>query len=248
MVRSIYVLAYFNNLRKWYAEQGFTFDNWNDTDLILGSDGIVPGRSLRYVPKNQAEHLVDDLVRYALTRTTKAPGEPWLFLGWNASPASALEGTRSHHIERRVPFGDDAPLVTPKGIPEGNTQIKWFRECQWDMSVFMVTNSGNLAEDLEEVYEARIQMKSDIPVDAGSVFILDYPNFRINTQHKTLQTSNPMTDTNNLWALKYDVRLIGPALEFDERQMAAAKKLSITLYDMGKTPAQEITTITKTNS
>lgn len=227
-------MSYFENMKKWYADQEIIFDNWNDTDLERRDDGMIPGRDLFYVPKSQSEHLVDFFVRYALTRSTKGPGEPWLYLGWNTSPINALEGTRSHIVHRRVPIGENPGLRLPEGVPEGSRQTKWFRESTFDLSVFMVTNQGNLAEDLEEVYEARMQMKSEYPVDMGSVFILDYPNFHVNTQHKTLQTSNPMLTKGNLWGLKYDVTITGPALEFDEDQMAACKSVSVKLYEMPK--------------
>lgn len=247
MVLSIYVQNYFENLKRWYGEQGFIFDNWNDRDLTRRDDGLIPGRDLFYVPKNQADHLVDHLVRHALTLNTKEPGEPWIYLGWNATTTNALEGTRSHRMRRTVPPGGGETRVIPPGIPEGSSQIKWFRECTWELSVFMLTNGGNVAEDLEELYEARIQMKSEIPVDMGSVFIMDYPNFMINTQHKTMQTTNPLLTVGNLWGLKFDVTLTGPALEFSEKQMAAAKSLSVTLYNMGKTPKEKLETLTKEN-
>jgi hypothetical protein len=247
MVRSLYVLNYFENMKQWYEEQGLIFDNWNNRDLIRRDDGMIPGKDLFYVPKSHAEHLAEHLARYALTRSIKEPGEPWIYLGWNVGATNALDGTRSHHIQRKVPVGESETTVTPKGIPEGSSQIKWFRECTWELSVFMMTNHGNVAEDLEELYESRIQMKSEIPVDMGSVFIMDYPNFMINTQHKTLQTSNPILTKGNLWGLKYDVTLTGPAIEFSEKQIAAAKSLSITLYDMGRQPAVELDTLRTEN-
>lgn len=248
MIRSIYVLNYFESLKRWYSEQGFIFDNWNDRDTVCRDDGMIPGKDLFYVPKNQAEHLVDHLVRHALTLNRKEPGEPWIYLGWNAGPANALEGTRSHHMKRRVTTEATETMAALPSIPEGSSQIKWFRECTWELSVFMVTNHGNMAEDLEELYESRIQMKSEIPVDMGSVFIMNYPNFFINTQHKTLQTSNPLLTKGNLWGLKYDVTLTGPAIEFHEEQRAAAKSLSVTLYDMGRVPEQKLDTFTVENS
>jgi hypothetical protein len=234
VVKSLFINSYFENMKKWYSDQDFIFDNWNDTDLERRDDGMIPGKSLFYVPKNQTDHLVDFFVRYALTRSAKNPGEPWIYLGWNTTPINALDGTRSHIMHRRVPLDENTIVRAPEGIPKGSRQTKWFRESTFDLSVFMVTNQGNIAEDLEEVYEARIQMKSEYPVDMGSVFILDYPNFQVNTQHRTLQTMTPMWNRGNLWGLKYDVTITGPALEFDETQMAACKSVSVNLFEMTK--------------
>jgi len=235
MVKSLYVTAYLNDLKKRYAEQGVEFSNYNDKDLKRRDDGKAPGNDVFYVPKNDARHMVDPFVRYALSRQTVMPGEPFVYLGWNCEPARALDGTRSHHMERRVPVGDEPLVRKPKNVPDGSKQIKWYRMCTWKLAVFMLTNDGTKAEDLEELYEARMQMESEIPVDAGSEFILDWPDFKINTQHEVLQTSNPLlSDDSNLWGLKFDVTLTGPAIEFSEKQLAPARAVSVRLYETGR--------------
>jgi len=253
MVRSLYITAYFENLKKWYAEQGFEFSNWNDKpeNLIRRDDGKMPGRDLYYVPRNEATHMGDFLARYALTRQSIRPGEPFIYIGFNNGPTAALDETRSHDMERRVPIGDVQGMRLPKNVPVGSKQVKWYRMCTYKLSVFMMTNSGNIAESLEELYEVRIQMKSAIPVDMGSVFIMDWPDFKINTQHEVMQTSNPLlSNDSNLWGMKYDVTLVGPAIEFDERQKDPANAISVALYEMGSYGAEskKIDTITKENS
>jgi hypothetical protein len=235
MVRSLYIMSYFEEMKKWYAAQGFEFSNWNDKPEQQAREdyGKRPGRDLFYVPRGAAEHMVDNLARYALTRQSIIPGEPFIYLGFNHSAIKALDGTRSHNMERKVPAGAGSGMRLPENVPAGCTQIKWYRMCTFSLSVFMLTNKGGIAEDLEELYEVRMQMKSEIPVDTGSVFILNWPSFMINTQHEVMQVSNPLLTKGNLWALKYDVTLTGPAIEFDDRQIGPARAVSVALYEMG---------------
>lgn len=208
MVSSLYIKNYLDKVRQWYKKQGFIFDNYNNEV-----------ENSYYVPKNQGEHMVDFFVREALSKSTKAQGEPFIFLGWNRSVINSLSGTRNHPMHRTIPTGD--ARIT-----------KTFREVQFDLGIFMVTNQGNVAEDLEEIFNAVIQPRSEYKVDMGSVFIMDYPEFEVNTQHSGAITSNPMLTTGNLWTVHYLVKITGPAIEFDERGMKAARAISVALYNM----------------
>lgn len=206
MVASIYIKTYFDHLADWYKQQKFEFDNYNDAK-----------KELYYVPKNQSEHMVDFFVRYALSKSVKAQGEPFIFLGWNRTVVKPLQGTRNHHVRR---------TVNETGI------TKWFRDIQFDIATFIVTNKGNTAEDLEEIYETVIQPKSEYVVDMGPIFHWDYPEFAVNSQHSEAATSNPMIDTANLWALHFNTTITGPSIEFDEKQMGIAKSISASIYDL----------------
>jgi hypothetical protein len=222
MVASLYARNYFMNLEEWYKQQKFIFSNWNGDDLVKEDDGTTRGRNLFYVPKNHQDHMINYLMSEALIRSAKKPGEPFIYLGWNRGIVRRLAGTRNHTMHRR--------------LPDGSRQTRTFRYIACTISVFMVTNRGHIAENLEEIYDAVIQPKSEHPVDMASVYILDYPDFKINTIHAhEAVSSSSRVDGVNMHGIGYQVDLIGPALEFDTKeQMMAASSLSVSLYNEEK--------------
>jgi hypothetical protein len=168
----------------------------------------------------------------------KEDGEPWIYLGWNARSADVPTGT-GNRAEKGKPAVRPPDDIPAEGV---QTQAMRFKENACILSVFMITNLGNVMEDLEEIYETRIRMKTRFSANMGSIadmssiFMADYPRFPINMRHNpTTQTLCPMLDNNtNLWVMNYDVTLSGPALEFNESQIAAAKSISAELYGMSR--------------
>lgn len=206
MVTSLYTKGYFDSLRIWYEEQGYEFDNYNEHI-----------QTLYYTPRGQSIHMIDYLVRKALTESTKKQGEDFIYLGWNRGVVRALDGTRNHPLK---------VALHEKGWGLQRTM----RKLQYQLSSFIITNSGNIAEDFEELHEALIQPKCESEADMSSLLISDFPDFRFNIIHSNMIRSEPLLEHGNLWGLHWNATIIGPGYAMREDRLEFVKSLSVALY------------------
>jgi hypothetical protein len=96
---------------------------------------------------------------------------------------------------------------------------------KFDLEIFIVTNRGDVAENLEEAYLVTIQ-----PVSKYPVYMAGYSEFQVNSEHSGMLSSLPILNYGLLWALKSTVGITGPAIALDERGKAEIKAISESLY------------------
>lgn len=220
MVLSVYIVSYINWLRNVLLSQGIN----TQEDLYYVPDGSLESMISFWVRKAMGDRPIP-LVNNPLPSTSELPPEPYnTYLGFNRGVLKKSPTLRQMNATRGGSSG-----VSSRKMTRGS----------FDLEVFIVSNSQEIIEDVEEIYSTIVMPYSKIRVETMPVFEIEDPEFCINTIHNDISSNYFEKSKGNLFGINIPIMITCPVFNLTQSEKVKAKKLSITLYSRNVIPSED---------
>ncbi len=171
---------------------------------------------LLYVPGGSPENMMDFVAKRVLLDRNAGPHDPIVIVGWDRGVINKVPTIRNG--------------LQSKLNAQGRGEFRQHSLVNFELNLFLVTNSANLAEDIEEIYNSVIREVTEMKVDTSSIWTIDNPNYGINIIHQDIESSALLSDKGNLWGIPFSVEVTGPVFSMSTEERIRAKEVQVKVF------------------